>query len=54
MPCTKVELVSAINSYAAARCSNDGPLIQMAATKLSEMVESLEYAPEPEAPVAEE
>lgn len=50
MPCTKSELISAINSYAAARCSNDGPLIQMAANKLGEFVESLEYAPEPEQP----
>ena len=49
MPCTKSELVGAINSYAAARCTNDGPLIQMAAAKLGEFVESLDYAAEPEA-----
>lgn len=48
MPCTKAELVEAINSYAAARCTNDGPLIQMAAARLGQVVESLEYAPEPE------
>lgn len=50
MPCTKSELIGAINSYAAARCSNDGPLIQMAANKLTEAVESLEFAAEPEPP----
>lgn len=49
MPCTKAELVEAINSFAAARCSNDAPLIQMAAARLGQMVESLEYTPEPEA-----
>ena len=47
MPCTKSELVTAINSYAAARCTNDGSLIQMSAAKLGEFVELLEYAPEP-------
>ena len=46
MPCTKIELVTAINSYAAARTSNDGPLIQMAVAKLNELVDSLEYEPE--------
>jgi len=49
MPCTKSQLVEAINSFAAARCSNDAPLIQMAAARLGQIVETLEYAPEPEA-----
>lgn len=52
MPCTKTDLVTAINSYAAARATGDGPLIQMAATKLTEMVDTLEFS-EPE-PAAEE
>lgn len=47
MPCTKDQLVSAINSFAAARVSNDGPLIQMAAQVLSGVVDTLEFA-EPE------
>ena len=47
MPCTKEQLVSAINSFAAARVSNDSPLIQMAAAVLSGVVDTLEFA-EPE------
>ena len=47
MPCTKEQLVSAINSFAAARVSNDSPLIQMAAQVLSGVVDTLEFA-EPE------
>ncbi len=48
MPCTKQQLVSAINSYAAARISNDATLIQVAAQMLSGVVDTLEFA-EPEA-----
>jgi len=50
MPCTKEELVSAINSYAAARVSNDATLIQVAAQLLSGTVDTLEFAE----PVVEE
>lgn len=52
MPCTKAELVTAINSYAAARSTNDGPLIQMSAQTLTALIDTLEYAPEPE-PITE-
>ena len=48
MYCTKTDLVTAINSYAAARATGDGPLIQMAATKLTEIVDTLEFSNEPE------
>lgn len=48
MPCTKEQLVSAINSYAAARVSNDATLIQVAAQMLSGVVDTLEFT-EPEA-----
>lgn len=48
MPCTKTDLVTAINSYAAARATGDAPLMQMAATKLTEMIDTLAFS-EPEA-----
>jgi hypothetical protein len=48
MPCTKTDLVTAINSYAAARATGDGPLMQLAVTKLTEMIDTLEFS-EPEA-----
>lgn len=47
MSCTKSELVSAINSYAAARLTNDAPLIKMSAEKLQAVVDTLEFDPEP-------
>lgn len=49
MPCTKEQLITAINSYAAARATGDGPLIQIAAAVLTEAVETLEFSePAPE------
>jgi hypothetical protein len=48
MPCTKDELVAAINSYAAARTTGDAPLIQLAAAKLVELLDTVSFAePEP-------
>jgi hypothetical protein len=48
MPCTKEQLITAINSYAAARATGDAPLIQMAATALTQAVDTLEFTePEP-------
>lgn len=49
MPCTKRELVEAINSFAAARATGDGNLIAMSAQLVQAAVDSLEFAPEPEA-----
>ena len=49
MPCTKRELVEAINSFAAARATGDGNLIAMSAQLVQAAVDSLEFAAEPEA-----
>ncbi len=49
MACKKSELVSAINSFAAARSSNDGNLIQFSSQLLGQYIDSLEYEPEEEA-----
>ena len=46
MTCKKSDLVSAINSYAAARASGDGNLINMSAGVLGKIIEDLEFAPE--------
>ena len=48
MACKKSELVSAINSYAAARAANDGNLIQFSGNLVSQLVETLEFDPEEE------
>jgi hypothetical protein len=48
MACKKSELVAVINSYAAARASGDGILMNAAASMLQPLVDSLEYAPEEE------
>lgn len=48
MPCTKEQLIAAINSYAVARASSDVPLIQMAVSTLTQAVDTLEFG-EPEA-----
>ena len=48
MACKKSELVSAINSFAAARSSNDGNLIQFSSQLLVQYIDSLEYEPEEE------
>ena len=53
----KSELVSAINSYAAARATGDANLQAYSARLVEQCVESLEYAPEetelPAEPAAE-
>jgi hypothetical protein len=49
MACKKSELISAINSYAAARVSGDQNLMQMSAELLSQGLDTLEFAPEEEA-----
>lgn len=50
MPCTKPELIAAINSYASARITGDGPLIAMAAQALEKVIETLAFSePAPEA-----
>jgi len=46
MACKKSSLVTAINSYVAARLTNDNPLINAAASMLQPLLDSIEYAPE--------
>ena len=46
MACKKSELVSAINSYANARVSNDANLMNFAGQLLQQMVDTLDYAEE--------
>tara|TARA_R100001086_G_scaffold1071_3_gene668 strand:- start:8159 stop:8332 length:174 start_codon:yes stop_codon:yes gene_type:complete len=46
MSCTKSELISAINSYAAARTTNDVTLQQFSSQLISECLETLEFTPE--------
>jgi hypothetical protein len=47
MPCTKEELITAINSYAAARTTGDAALGQMAAVKLTELIDTITFAEPP-------
>ena len=46
MACKKSELVSAINSFAAARASNDANLIQFSGQLVGQYLETLEFAEE--------
>ena len=49
MACTKRELISAINSFGAARASGDGNLVGYSANLISQLVDTLEFAPEEKA-----
>ncbi len=56
MSCTKAELISAINSFGAARATGDGNLVAFAGNLIGQLIETLEFAPEnqeEEAAVAE-
>jgi hypothetical protein len=46
MACKKSELVSAINSFAAARASNDANLIQFSGQLVGQYLETLNFAEE--------
>ena len=48
MACKKSELVSAINSFAAARASNDANLIHFSGQLVGQYLETLEFSPEEE------
>ena len=48
MPCTNSELIAAINSFGAARTTGDANLLNYSATAVSQLVDTLEFAPEPE------
>lgn len=48
MPCKKSELVTAINSYVSARSTQDATLINMAASLLQNMLDTLTFSAEEE------
>ena len=52
MACKKSELVSAINSFGAARSTADGNLVNFSARLIGELLDTLEFDPEEE-PTAE-
>jgi hypothetical protein len=49
MACKKSELVSAINSFGAARATGDGNLIAFSGNLLGQLLETLEFDAEDEA-----
>ncbi len=53
MACKKSELVSAINSFASAKATGDPNLMAFSGQLVQQYIESLEYAPEEEAPAEE-
>ena len=48
MACKKSELVSAINSFASARVSGDASLIAFAVKLITDLIETIDFAPEEE------
>jgi hypothetical protein len=46
MACTKAELISAINSFGAARATGDSNLVAFAGNLIGKLIETLEFAPE--------
>ena len=46
MACKKSELVSAINSFGAARATGDGNLVAFAGNLIGQLIETIEFAPE--------
>jgi|MDSZ01.1.fsa_nt_gb hypothetical protein len=46
MACKQSDLVGAINSYASARTTGDGVLLELSANYLKTLLDTLEYAPE--------
>ena len=54
MACKKSELVSAINSFAAARATGDGNLVAFSGQLVQQYVETLEFDDEDEAVETEE
>ena len=48
MACKKTELISAINSFGAARATGDGNLVAFAGNLIGQLIETLEFAPEEE------
>jgi|TARA_B100000900_G_C20410315_1_gene646543 hypothetical protein len=54
MACKKSELVSAINSFGAARSTGDGNLVAFSGRLIGELLESLTFDPEDESTPEEE
>ena len=54
MACKKSELISAINSFGAARATGDGNLVGFSANLIGQLIETLEFAPEELEETAEE
>ena len=46
MPCTKSDLVSSINSFVNARVTGDKTLVEFAASKLNDVINTLEFSEE--------
>jgi len=46
MACKKSELISAINSFGAARATGDGNLVAFAGNLIGQLIDTLEFAPE--------
>ena len=46
MPCTKSQLIGAINSFGSARATGDGNLIGFAANLIGQLIDTLEFEPE--------
>ena len=54
MVCKKSELISAINSFGAARATGDGNLVAFAGNLIGQLIETLEFGPEESEEPAEE
>ena len=54
MACKKSELISAINSFGAARVTGDGNLIAFSGNLIGQLIETLEFEPETEEAQTEE
>lgn len=48
MACKKSEIVSAINSFGAARATGDGNLIAFSGNLISQLLDTIEFEPETE------
>lgn len=49
MVCKKSELISGINSFAAARTTGDGNLLAFSANLIGQLIDTLEFEPEDQA-----
>jgi hypothetical protein len=54
MACKKSELISAINSFGAARATGDGNLIAFSGNLIGQLIETLEFEPGTEEAQTEE